>query len=470
MDSHTRTLARWTVTTKFEAIPPPVIDRLKWLVLDSLGCAIFGSRLPWSRLALEAVLGLDDTRRCTIWGTEVRTACTNAALLNGAFTQGFELDDIHTLGFQHCGAVVLPAALGISEDRRDVDGRRFLAGVVCGYETVLRVGRCMGPGHMLRGWHPAGTNSPFAAAAAVGNILGLDEERMLNALGLAGNRGAGLEAARVASMDKRMLEANGSMAGLYSALLAERGFTGAADIFEAEKGFCRTFAWGTGEYDLAELTRGLGERYDILTVELKRYAANASTHTAIEAARQLRESHHPDPSQIESVRVRVSTLTYEHTNPVYRPESVTYAQFCIPYGVAAMLVEGDMFVEQCTEAKTRDPKLVALARRVEVSPSAEIDALDPYRRRRAEMDVHLRDGQVLRATVDHRPGSTHLPLSTEQIIAKFHRLAEGVIPRPQAVRIVDMVGELDKLGDVSLLAREMAVGPASRDPRPHSGI
>ena len=456
-DSYTRSLARWIAGNRFEAVPTEVIERLKWLILDSLGCALHGSTLPWSRLALDTVLSLDDTRRCSIWGTGLHTSSVNAALLNGTFTHAFELDDIHTLGFQHCGAAVIPAALAVSEDRGGIDGRRFLAGVVCGYETVLRVGRCLGPGHMLRGWHPAGTNSPFAAAAAVSSIVGLGEDETTAALGLAGNRGSGLEVVRVASMDKRMLEGKGSMAGVYSALLAERGFTGAADVFEGEKGFCRTHAWGADDYDLTQLTAELGERFDILTVELKAYAANGSTHTSIEAARLIREEHRPRSDEIETIAVETSTLTYEHTNPVYRVESVTYAQFSIPYCVAAMLVEGGMFVDQCDEEKIADPTLVDLASRVEVRPSAGIDGLGPYGQRRARVRVNLRNGQVLEAEVEHRPGSPANPLSTEQIREKFMRLATHAVPEDRAVTIADMVMGLETLPDVTTLARELAV-------------
>ena len=459
-DSHTRTLARWISNNRFDDIPAEVIDRLKWLVLDSLGCALFGATLPWSRLALEAVLAFDDTRRCTIWGTSYRTSSPNAALLNGTFTQAFELDDIHTLGFQHCGAAVVPAALAVVEDRGGVNGNRFLAGLVCGYETVLRVGRCLGPAHMLRGWHPAGTNSPFASAAALSNILGLDEDATVSALGLAGNRGSGLEASRVASMDKRMLEGKGSMAGVYSALLAEHGFTGAADVFEHEKGFCRMFAWGADDYDLHQLTAELGQRFDILTVELKVYAANGSTHTAIEAARLIRQRHLPNPTDIKKVTVRTSTLTYEHTNPVYHPESVTFAQFCIPYCVAAMLADGDMFVEQCTKERITDPELGSLAGRIEVRPSPEIDAMDAYGKRRAEVEVHMKNGRVLEQAVDHRPGGPTDPLTTRQIIDKFTRLATTVHSEARAKRIVEMVGELEKLSDVSVLAQELALEPS----------
>ena len=203
---YTRELAQWIANYRFEDTPSKVIERLKLLMLDSIGCGIFGSALPWSKLATDTIVGIDSSSAAVVWGTGCRVSSPHAALLNGTFVQGFELDDVHMLGFQHAGATVMPAALAVAEHRGGIDGRRFLGGVVCGYETVLRVGQCMGPRHVLRGWQPAGTNSPFGAASAVGNMIGLDEDRMVHALGLAGNRGVGLEEVKVGAMDKRMLE------------------------------------------------------------------------------------------------------------------------------------------------------------------------------------------------------------------------------------------------------------------------
>lgn len=455
-DTYTRELARWIAGHRFEDTPADVIERLKLLMLDSIGCGIFGSLLPWSKLAIDTIAAIDGNGTTSVWGTEHRMSPPHAALLNGTFVQGFELDDVHMLGIQHSGATVIPAALAVAEHRGGIDGRRFLAGAVCGYETVLRVGQCLGPRHMARGWQPAGTNSPFAAAAAVGNILGLLENQMVHALGLAGNRGVGLEEVRAGAMDKRMLEGKGSQQGVYAALLAEKGFTGIKNIFEAEKGFCTVFSGSKGEFDLAELTRELGQRFDILTVELKAYAANASTHTPYDAIKQLQQQRPFKADEVEAVHVWASTLSYGHTNAVYKPESVTYAQFCIPYGVAVTILEGDAFVDQYTEEKIRSPQIIELAKKVTVSPDPEIDKLGKMHRHQTRTRVTLKSGEVLEATVEFRRGSIMQPLTEKEIIDKFQGLALHVAPQAQADRIVEMVLGLEKTADVAALARLLA--------------
>lgn len=460
MPNYTQTLAHWIAGNRFEAIPAEVTERLKWLVLDSLGCAIFGTILPWSKMAIAAITAIDNTNRATIWGTDLRSSCPHAALLNGTLVQSNELDDLHITGYQHSGATVIPAALAVAEDRGGFNGRQLLAAMVCGYETVIRVGQCLGSEHVLRGWHPAGTNSPFGSVATVGNLIGLDEEKMLNALGLAGNRGAGLEASRVAAMDKRMNEGRGSMSGMHSALLAEKGFTGAANIFEVEKGFCRTFTQSKDKFDLSKITSELGQRFDILTVGLKIYAANALTHTAIQAAKEIREQHNLKHEDIAKVTVRVGKLLYDHTNVRYRPESETYAQFCIPYVVAVMLIEGDAFVDQFTADKVKDPAIADLANRVELVHDPSIDTLDHVSQRQSRLKVTLRDGRTIEHTVVYRPGDPDRPVTTQEIIHKFKLLAGKVMPPSQVDRIIDLMGGLDKAKDVSRLAKALAVPQA----------
>ena len=93
-----------------------------------------------------------------------------------------------------------------------------------------------------------------------------------------------------------------------------------------------------------------------------------------------------------------------------------------------MLIDGDMFVEQCSEERIAAPELVALAGRVEVRHSPHIDAMDAYAGRRAEVEVHMRDGRVLEQAADRRPGDPSNPLSTQQIIDKFARLAAAAVP------------------------------------------
>ncbi|HEV3010474.1 MAG TPA: MmgE/PrpD family protein, partial [Burkholderiales bacterium] len=251
---YTRGLAEFGASLDYAAIPAEVRERLKLLILDALGCALYGAHLEWCRILNNTLLEVDRNGQCTIWGTHQRLSAPHAALANGTQVQSFELDDVHRAGVLHVGAVVLPALIAVAELKRNLSGKEFLAAALAGYETGPRVGLCMGPEHIGQGWHSGATVGVFAAGAAAARGLKLDPNKTVHALGIAGTQSAGLMAAQYGAMVKRMHAGRSSQSGLYGALLAERGFTGIEDVFESEYGgFCTTFSRSTDRFDLSQL-------------------------------------------------------------------------------------------------------------------------------------------------------------------------------------------------------------------------
>ncbi|MGH6664166.1 MAG: MmgE/PrpD family protein, partial [Pseudolabrys sp.] len=199
---HTRAIAEFISHIKYEDIPAEVVARIKLLILDAIGCALYGGELEWSRI-LRATLGkLDTTKACRVWGTAERLSAPHAALANGTLIQSFELDDVHRHGVLHVGAVTLPPLLAITEIRPGISGRDFLRAAVAGYEIGPRVGKCMGPQHIGQGWHSGATVGVFSAAAGAAAALHLSSEQTVHALGIAGTQSAGLMAAQYGAMVK----------------------------------------------------------------------------------------------------------------------------------------------------------------------------------------------------------------------------------------------------------------------------
>src|SRR3970040_1262080 len=197
---YTRGIAQFVSGLTYDAIPQEVRHRNKLLMLDALGCALYGADLEWSRILQDTLERIDATRACSVWGTKKKLSAPHAALVNGTQVQGFELDDVHRAGVLHVGAVVLPALIPIAELRRGMSGRGFLTAAVPGYAVGPRVGICMGKNHLEQGWHSGATVGVFSAAAAAARALGLDEQRTVHAIGLAGTQSAGLMAAQFGSM------------------------------------------------------------------------------------------------------------------------------------------------------------------------------------------------------------------------------------------------------------------------------
>ena len=208
----------------YEQIPAEVRERIKLLILDSLGCAIYGANLEWCRILRDTLEALDATRTTSVWGTSRKLSSPHAALVNGTQVQGFELDDVHRTAVLHVGAVTLPPLIAVAESHAKLSGRDFLTAAVAGYEIGPRVGLCMGQEHIGQGWHSGATVGVFSAAAGAARALKLSADATVHALGIAGTQSSGLMAAQYGAMVKRMHAGRAAQSGLYAALLAQPRF------------------------------------------------------------------------------------------------------------------------------------------------------------------------------------------------------------------------------------------------------
>src|SRR5262245_7976247 len=193
---YTRGIADFVSGLKYDAIPEEAKHRIKLLMLDSLGCALYGADLEWCRILQDSLAKVDSTRACAIWGTKKKLSAPHAALANGTAVQGFELDDVHRAGVLHVGAVVLPALIPIAETKGGMSGKDFLTAAVAGYEIGPRVGLCMGPEHIASGWHSGATLGVFSAAAGASRGLRLNTQETVQALGIPANHTARLRPAK----------------------------------------------------------------------------------------------------------------------------------------------------------------------------------------------------------------------------------------------------------------------------------
>jgi 2-methylcitrate dehydratase PrpD len=452
--SPTAVLAEFASGLHYADIPTAVLEHAKTCILDTLGCGLYGSSLPWCQ-AISAVVREEGGQPvATLWGTAQRGSPTQAALANGTAGHGFEMDDLHHAGGIHPGALTVPAALALAE-RQGADGRALLAAVVAGYEVGARVGMAVGIGHFRAGYHPQGTVGVFAAAAAAGHLLGLNREQLVHALGIAGSQAAGLMAAQGGSMVKRMHSGRAAQSGVYAALLAQRGFTGIVDVLEAEfGGFLGTM--GGGKVVAERLTHGLGSTWETASVGFKAYASCSAVHTSLDIAGRLRTSYNFRPEDVDTIRVHTSTHTFLHCGWPYQPVGITAAQMNVQYGMARMLMDGEVSVDQFTEEAIRDPRALDLASRISVVPDESIDALGSDLRHTTRVRLVTRDGRTVEDEAQQRTGSALFPLTRADIDTKFRRLAGSIVGLEQAEALRQAVLALDTLPSVALLAPLLA--------------
>jgi aconitate decarboxylase len=457
---YTRAMAQFVADLRYERIPAEAIDRAKLLILDSLGCAIFATGLEWSRILIDTLSLLDTSTACTVVGTGCRLSAPHAALVNGTLIHGFELDDVHRAGVLHVGAVTLPALLAIAESRPELSGRDLLAAAVAGYEVGPRAGMCMGQEHIAQGWHSGATVGVFAAAAGAAAALRLPVDKVVHAFGIAGTQSAGLMAAQYGSMVKRMHAGRSAQSGLYAALLAQAGFTGILDVFESPYGgFCTTFSRSTDRFHLEELVSGLGQRFETLRVSLKFYSCVGSNHTTLDAVRALQAKRRFGVDDIERIVVHGSRVTVDHVGWKYRPEGMTSAQLNLPYCVATLLIEGDVFVDQFTQEKLADAQRIRVADLVEVREDPSITARGSRYRHMVRVEVFLRDGSRLEEIIEAPRGSELKFASAPDVIEKFRKLAAHRIPRAHADRLLEQVMTIEHLASAAKLVQSLAVAP-----------
>ena len=450
--SPTQTLATYISELSYKHIPQAVISHVKFCLIDSLGCALFGSTLQWGKIITSFVKEMGKGKGALIWGDGTEVPSTSAPLANGTLIHSFEMDDLHRVGVIHPGAEAIPAADALVRRAGNVDGKRFLTAVVAGYEVGCRVAMTGGAAQLRRGFHPSATSGTFAAGAAAAKMLQLNSSKTLHALGIAGTQAAGLMAAQHASMVKRMHPGRSAQAGVYGALLAAKGFTGIEDILEAPYGgFCSTFC---DNPNLSHLTQDLGKRFETLNVGCKPYPCCGSNHTSIDALKKIL-SNHPEVSaeNVDKIRIRTTRATKLHVGWPYKPNSMTTAQMNLPFCVAVLLHDRDFFVDQITEKSIHSDAVLNTANKIEVVEDPEFESLGDEGRHGVNLEVHLQNGTRYSEQILHAKGSDQHPMSEDEILQKFRLLASRVISRPRLEKLEDTLLRLEKLDDARKIAK-----------------
>ncbi len=442
-------LAAFCAGLRFDDLSQAVVERLKRSVLDTIGCGLFGSTTPWGGIVARYAGGTGGAG-ASLWGRPDSTDAAQAALVNGTMAHGFELDDLHPGSRSHPGAVTLPVVIAIAEARGGLSGRDMLAALAAGYEVMARVGMAQGVSSFNRGWHPTGTAGAFGAAAAASRALDLAVDRTGHALGVAGAMPAGLMAAQFGAMVKRLFVGHAAFVGVLAARLAADGFTGIDAIFDAE--FGSYLAAVSDHADVDAIDGTLGREFEILRVGYKFHACVGTNLTALDAIRDLVRAHGVTPGDVASVEVHTSTYQKLHSGFEYRPGSVMNAQMNLRYCAAAMMTDGEVFVDQFAEHRLADPSLVDLAARVRVEVDPDLDRLPPTYRG-ARVAILLNDGRRLRAERDVPFGHAMNPPRWVDLVDKFNRLAGYVLPADRLGAIVDGVGDLENVDDIVKLVR-----------------
>lgn len=449
----TRILARYACEARYDDLPKEVVEQAKIAILNILAVALGGYKLRIGglhlELAKEAGGGIAES---TLIGDGEKVSSPLAAYANGNLAFALDYEDV-VLYTLHAGPVVIPAALAVGEKVR-ASGKEVITATVLGYEIGTRIGLSMQPSPE-RGARVFGQQyTPFAPCVSAGRLLGLDADEMEIAFGVTGTYATVPSAYKyfgIVNETRPMREVKlgwgwMSMAGVFGALSAQKGFRGGHGILDGDEGF-----WimaGSDQCDFEKMTEGLGKTYLIMETEFKAHPSIAWNHPPHTAVKALISEHNIRPEDIDHVTVKGlgadRIADYDPTGPVD-------AMFSLPYTIATTILGEKLVPNMYSDSKLKDPGVKDLLKRISVESDPEADRIWFEEHREVfSINIALRSGRELKSEVEYPKDKP--PFGTAEVQNKFRELASLTLSSKRVEEIIKMIDSLDGLGDISELA------------------
>jgi 2-methylcitrate dehydratase PrpD len=413
---HTKALAEFAAGLRFEDIPEDVRDRARDCIQDTIGVAVFGSQLPWSRIVIDYARRNGAGGDCRILGVPgAKVSAPMAALANGALVHAFEMDCLRkpSAGV-HPGGLV-PAALAAAE-AESAGGRALITAFVAAMEATTRIGLATRHSSEEKGFHNPGLTGVFGSAVAAGKLFGLDAGQMTNALGIGGSLCSGLlEFAKSGSggMVKRLHLGRAAEGGVLAASLARGGFEGPGSVLEGRFGFLNAFA---DNADPEKLTAALGKTWETRTICFKRCACHATAQTPVQGLEDLRkEAGFAAADVVEIVLGTNKKVLANHD--IRQPADVMGAQYSVPFSVALSFFHDPMDPRSFLDADLADPAVHALCSNIRLEYFDE--TAKPGQAWVCRIRVRLKDGRTFDRTLTDFRGSPTAPMSQAELDGKF---------------------------------------------------
>jgi 2-methylcitrate dehydratase PrpD len=464
------------LNTRFENLDQATVDNAKRRIIDMIGCAIGGARLPDMVALVELVKDWGGKKEATILGHGIKAPAHDVAMVNCLMGRSFDWGPLTLLingklypgeryGKRfptHTSETTVLTALTLGESK-GISGRELITATVVGDDLAARLWIAAGdrplPGQgtgRQPGFEPWGTVTTFGAAAIAGRLLGLNDSQMKNAFGIAINlmSGAGSGLWDGATIFK-LSQGTSARSGIIAAQLAKAGWTGIKDPLFGERGsYYTVFANGCNHPEL--LTGDLGKKYHTEVV-FKPYPGGRPTHAPIDAALALVRKHDIKADDIEEVILRTSPpATAAHYAKPYKVGDYPTgdALFSYKYSVASALVRKSAKNEDYTEEYIRDPRVQALISRVKLADLPQPEGI--------ELEVKMKDGCQFSEYVRVALGEPANPLSRDGLMAKFMTQVEfsQTVSQRDAEKLLGLLERLEEVDNVTKIV-ELAVSRTS---------
>ncbi len=440
-------LARLAADTPVADFPASTMHAFRRAFIDYLACAFAGANLPVTEALRGWAISQASRPVATAIGAGVGLSAPEAAFVNGAAAHGLDFDDGQTRGSVHPGGAIFSAALAAAE-REGARMDDFLAGVVLGYDVLLRIAGAMHPASAKLGWHNTPVAGVFGAAAAAARITRLDASITAHALGIAASFSGGIrqylaEGAEV----KRLHPGKAARDGLVCADLAARGITGAIWCLEGDDGLFRAMIGDKA--DPSQITDGIGAPFLIETAYFKPFPCCRHFHAAIDAALFLREAEKLASSDIVGIEIGLYAVG-AHGHDHKDAPNILAAQMSAPCAIAGALMKGRLGAADFEPSEFDSPEAKRLLDITRVFVDAECEAIYP-KTRSGVVALTLADGRRIEKRVLDPRGEGSNPLTDTDLSRKFLDNADSVLGGDRAAQLLDLLWNADRGGDLAAI-------------------
>ena len=444
----TERLARFVEQARFEDLSTQAINVAKMGIADCTGVMLAGAREPGGRIIGEFARAAGGAPLCTVVGHGFQTSPVTAALANGTAAHALDYDDVNWALLGHPSVVMVPAAFAVGESLGRSGGAVIEAYAV-GVEVAAKLGRCAMPVHSSRGgWHATGTLACFGAVAASAKLLGLSAHQVAAAFGIVASMASGI-CSNFGTMTKPLHAGHAAQNGVTGALLAQRGFTAGAEVFDDPRGFfavyCRDLPIDTGVF------AGLGQPHELERsgLVIKPYPCGVAAHPAVDALLELMQTQAITADLVDRIDVGATSYTFEKLKyPL--PETGLQGKFSMPYILARVLCDGRLTLDTFTDNQARDPRIRRMAERIHMHVDPKIE--EEWRRnggsRPCAVTVRLTGGQTHSALVKISKGNPQRALTAEELKHKYLDCAGRALPSEAAGESWRLLSHLEDLDNI----------------------
>jgi 2-methylcitrate dehydratase len=438
-------LAEYVRSVKYQDVSEDVIHETKKRIVDSLGCGIGAYNSEPAKISRNVAETARDEKGSTLFGTRRRTTPELAAFVNGIMVRYFDYNDTYLAKEPAHPSDNIGPCFSVAEAEH-AGGKDLLLSIVLAYEIQCRL--CDAADIRHRGWDHVCYGLASTALAA-GNLMGLGEEEMTEAVNLALNSHITMRQVRAGelSMWKGCSFANAARNGVFSALLARGGMTGPSPIFEGEMGFFKQVS-GPFLINIDDFGGRKGS-FKIAGTYLKFFPAEIHSQTSIWAALEARKEieNFDDIVSVEIASHEAGYTILGRDPEKWNPMTKETADHSLPYIVAVALLEGKIGNSTYSEKKYRDPKVLDFLKKITVVEDKGLSAKYPEAVAN-RITVKLASGKVITRQVDYHKGHPKNPMSDKEVEEKFERLTKKYLTKNQSRKILDTIWSLEKVKDV----------------------